>query len=242
MLVIHRGLKIFRLDNKLAAVYPLLALHMRALILMLGVLFVGVTAKSQALESDVYSINLSPVPPSALVSFSIGYPKGWKVTEEPGHQLQDVYYDVVTPFYDTDLICAFLQTNAWNETNWTSFTIFRSTGETAKDAAKLLLKNMHQLGTYTERSLGPIKTSAGDEGWLLECQANFKGNRVISHDFFFHCGTKGSIRIEIVTQAKDSSWRSELDHLVLETIKFGAVQHSIGTTSETHTSRNSYSY
>jgi hypothetical protein len=39
-------------------------------------------------------------------------------------------------------------------------------------------------------------------------------------DFFFHSGNKGSIRIEILTRKTDSSFRSELDEMVLNTLRF----------------------
>jgi hypothetical protein len=86
----------------------------------------------------------------------------------------------------------------------------------------------------------PIETSAGDSGWLVESEGYitfggldpailneakpFESNvrlipikeptqkiPIIYHDFFFHSGSLVSIRVEIMTQSANTSWRAQLD-------------------------------
>jgi hypothetical protein len=116
---------------------------MRTLILTFGVLIIATQVQTRALEFDVFSINKPSVPPTALVSFAIGYPKGWGVTQDPMQQQQDIYFDVVTrdpgPW-----ICTFWPTNV-SPTNFANFTIWRSYGATAKDAANQFAENSRKI-------------------------------------------------------------------------------------------------
>ncbi|MGC9940677.1 MAG: hypothetical protein ABSE48_02515 [Verrucomicrobiota bacterium] len=212
---------------------------MRALILTFGVLLIAAPVQMQALESDVYSINKPPVPGEALVSFSIGYPKGWRVMEDPRHQQTDVYYDVVGPI-PSSMICAFWPTNI---SSATSYVVWRTEGASNLKAAEHFLASVHQLGLYKEKIITAVRTSTGDSGCLVECEADLENNivvppnllgtktgvllspihgvgRVVSHDYFFRGGEKGCIRISIVTQTVDLSSRSELDQMVLKTLRF----------------------
>ena len=186
---------------------------MRTLLIMFSAVFITATAQTLALESDVFSINQFAISHSSPVSFSIGYPKGWRVTQDSSPQLGG--------FITTDgiWICTFWPTN-YSSTNWTTFTIWRSGGATTKEAAESFLASTRKDGIYTEKGLSSVRTSAGDSGCLVECEANINGVRVIAHDFFFHSGNKGAIRILIVTPAADSSWRSELDQMVSQTLRF----------------------
>jgi hypothetical protein len=43
---------------------------------------------------------------------------------------------------------------------------------------------------------------------------------VIDHDYFFHSERQGAIHIQIMTDAANAALRLELDHLVLETLRF----------------------
>lgn len=45
---------------------------------------------------------------------------------------------------------------------------------------------------------------------------------VIYHDFFFHSGKSGAIRIQIMTDTADATRRSQLDDLALETLRFNS--------------------
>jgi hypothetical protein len=174
---------------------------MRCLILTWIGLIAATAMQTRAMEWNVYRLNENPVPTLALASFSIGYPRGWKanqVNDERG----DIYFDtVIQPVNPTTMICSFCPTNIMNQANWASIVIFLSGNKMAK----------------LEKNLSPIKTSAGNSGCLREYQTG----QEVSQDFFFHCGQKGAIRIEIVTRAADKNLRSELDHLVLQTLRFG---------------------
>ncbi|HUA65993.1 MAG TPA: hypothetical protein VME24_09105 [Alphaproteobacteria bacterium] len=227
---------------------------MRRLMVIFSGMMIAATSHVRALVWNTFSINQNPVPPNAIVSFSIGYPKGWNAFHDSNWR-DDIYFDhPIGPSGEN--ICIFSQPypNA-NSTNWMntisrSFTmvaIFYSHDRPAREAAESFAKGC------TEKSLSSVETVAGDTGWLLESEhdfkikvgppppmANFSGNdhnvvlkpvggpdahddveKVIGQEYFFHSGSKGSIRIEIVTSAGDSAFRSELDKLVLQTLRFG---------------------
>jgi hypothetical protein len=138
--------------------------------------------------------------------------------------------------------------------NYTSYLIWPSDGATAAEAAATFF-NDNRSAAFTHKSMTPIKTSAGDSGWLVETESylfkdpaiskllldpafmrktnvmdeitrlekNVKPSQkipVIFHDFFFHSGELGAIRVEIMTEAAEAPWRSQLDRLVLETLRF----------------------
>ncbi len=121
-----------------------------------------------ALESDTYSLNPKPAPHSALVSFSIGYPKGWYVSEDPSLQRADVYNDIpVGP--QGENVCNFNEpATDVSKNGITMYSIWRSDVVTAKEAADRHIANMAAQSWHTEKSLNPVKTSAGDSGWLVE--------------------------------------------------------------------------
>jgi hypothetical protein len=183
-----------------------------------------------ALESDRYTINPPPVPMEALVSFSIGYPKGWKVSQDDRLQRQPVYNDLIVPV--DNWVCSFSDTNTFRLmptnfntnskivlTNFTDFTIWRSGGTIAKEEAEKLSAFMQKSGLYQKMDLRQVKTAGGETGWLLESRS-INGHSWIAHDFFFHAGPRGCIRIMIVTSENESAWRSDLDRLILETLRF----------------------
>jgi hypothetical protein len=215
---------------------------MRRLMVISSGVIIAATAHVRALDWNTFSINQNPVPANAVVSFSIGYPQGWKMMQT-GWWREDIYFDHPVPPAPTEMVCAFSQPS-WvaNLTNLTMFAIFDSYGRPAKDAAESFARNMKD---YT---LSPVKTAAGDSGWLLESRGDVKINpsiseseftgsglsvhlipaftnsaveKVIGQQYFFHSGSKGSIRICIMTPAGDSVLRSELDKLVLQTLRFG---------------------
>jgi hypothetical protein len=104
--------------------------------------------------------------------------------------------------------------------NFTIWRTWRSAGTTAKAAAESYVTDLRRSGIYKERNVTEVKTKAGDSGYLVECEANLVQGPVISHDYFFHVGAKGAIRILIVTPADGAVSRSELDRLVLQTLRF----------------------
>jgi len=199
-----------------------------------------------SMESDTYYLNLLPTPHSALVAFSIGYPKGWRVNEDSSLQRADVYNDIALPSPGIN-ICSFNECGTNIQKNgMTTYRIWRSNGTTAKEAAEKFIASMKPHDWEKEKSLSPAKTSAGDSGWLVESEGyiNYypgpkKGTNampnllpmmqsnapcekipVVFHDFFFHVGNRGAIQIEITTGADKASWRSEMDQLVLQTLRF----------------------
>lgn len=215
-------------------------------------------AQTQAMDWDTLSVGGDPVPPQATVSFSIGYPKGWHVFEDYGQEQHDIYNGIVVSPRQFGFICSFnplATTNALNEHGHTAYSVWPSGGATAAEAAATFFNDNRNEWAYTHKSLTPIKTSAGDSGWLVESESylfkdpaiskltldpafmrktnaldeitrlekNARPSQkipVIFHDFFFHSGNLGAIRVEIMTDSGDVSWRSQLDHLVLETLRF----------------------
>ena len=65
-------------------------------------------------------------------------------------------------------------------------------------------------------------TNAWNE--ILALNKTVKPDRKIPvtfHDFFFHSGSPGAIQIEIMTHTANASWRSQMDRMVLGTLRFG---------------------
>lgn len=233
---------------------------MRAILAVtITVALIAMTAQTRALDWDTFSVNQDPVPPQATVSFSIGYPKGWFVTQDYRQEMCDIYYDVPTPAAPAfGPICSFSQpaaTNTLKEQGFTGYSIWASGGATAKEAAEKFFTDKRTASAYTQKSLKPVNTGVGEPGWLVESDGyvitdsaitklisdpafwkstnavdeyvqltkNLKPSQetpIVYHDFFFHSGPLGAIRIEIMTQAANTSWRSRLDRLVLETLRF----------------------
>jgi hypothetical protein len=217
---------------------------MRALLIPFSALVI-MAAQTQAIEWDTF-ISANPVPASALVSFSIGYPKGWTVCEIPGIQHQDL-----GPLYDSPPEWIFGGSGPTNLQNFT-VTIWRSDDATAEETPEEFLADMRKLHGNGRA----FKTSAGDSGWLVEskdylvCHLPWLSNDpswplsrnilsdlpqmqqsrqpsikvpVIFDSFFFRSespGNKAGIQIQIMTNAADSSRRAELEQLVLQTLRF----------------------
>jgi hypothetical protein len=211
---------------------------MRALSIIFGAMFITAATQLWALESDMFSIHQFAVSHSSPVSFSIEYPKGWKLTQDSTPH----FGEAMT--MDQNWICTFWPTN-FTPTNYAGFTIFRSRRvATVQEAADELSKVSSRIGIYTQKSFSSVKTGAGESGYLVESEANFddvktppilpkidnaigavrpiKLGRVVLQEYFFHSGSKGSIRIEILTREVDSSFRLELNQMVLKTLRFGA--------------------
>ncbi|HTV43335.1 MAG TPA: hypothetical protein VMF08_22425 [Candidatus Sulfotelmatobacter sp.] len=220
--------------------------------LLISCLVLAAAARTRPLDWNVFSINQNPVPATAVVSFSIGYPKGWHAMQT-GAWRQDIYYGLITPLPDP-FICAISPPPVtFSPTNWTAFFIFPSWDKTAKDAAEGLAKSLSQrtnppaalapnsfsgsglnvkllpattkpvfgmTSPYIVKGLTLITTAAGDSGWLVESEATTTAGKTIAHDYFFHSGKKGSIRINIVTPEWNQGLRSDLDKLVLQTLRF----------------------
>ena len=187
----------------------------RALTLILTIVFIDVAAYSHPVEFDTFSIKQFHVTHTSPVSFSVGYPKTWKVTRHDGPSSGEFM------IADPEWIAQCWQTNLPDiQTNPTTFALFRAHGATAKEEAERLLANIAKLSVYKERSLAEVKTASGDTGYLLECEATIQGVKEITHDFFFHSGKNGCVRILISTRAENVSWRSELDSLILDTFRF----------------------
>jgi hypothetical protein len=133
---------------------------------------------------------------------------------------------------------------------FTMYWVLPSDGAPAKDAAEAFFSNKQKTTSYTSTSIKLIKTRAGDSGWLVESEGflmigtdpidsknakAFDPNSlivqlveikptkkipIIYDDFFFHSGPLGAIHIEIMTERANISRRSQLDDLVLNTLRF----------------------
>jgi hypothetical protein len=213
---------------------------MRTLVTTISAL-IAMSAQTQAMDWDTFTGNEYSIAPPATVSFSIGYPKGWRVTDLNQRQ-HDIYKDVVVlPPVGPIWIFFGSATTDLKEQGHTFYTIEQSCGTTAKEAAEEFIMDIQSASAYTPTSISPVKTSAGDSGWLVESEgylfndpaigklardSEFIGKTpgqkipVIYHDFFFHTGKMGAIRIQIMTDTANASWRSQLDRVVLDTLRF----------------------
>jgi hypothetical protein len=208
-------------------------------------LMIAAAAHVRALEWNTFSINQNPVPPNAIVSFAIGYPKGWQVSQDSNWR-HDIYFGLaVGPRGEAIAMITPLHPNLIS-TELTLVAIFYGHDRPAKEAAESFARG------YTKESLSPVRTASGDSGWLLESERVFKiggpitkggftgsglsvqlipayitpvgptvEKKFVDQQYFFHSGSKGSIRVEITTPAGNSVLRSELDKLVLRTLRFG---------------------
>jgi hypothetical protein len=222
---------------------------MRALVTTISALIV-MAAQTQAMDWDTLSVNEDPIPPQVTPSFSIGYPKGWQIIDF--NQKQHDIYNVVSP-HPVGPSWIFGQphtANTLKEQVATFYLISWSYAMTAREAADIFFNNKQTATAYTQKSIRPVKTSAGDSGWLVESEGyliygpdpallkNAKASGlniqleksdkpsqkipVIYHDFFFQSGNLGAIQIQIITQTANASWRSQLDRLVLDTLRFNS--------------------
>ena len=219
---------------------------------------IAMAAQTQAMDWDTFCVNGNPVPHQATVSFFIGYPKGWLAFQDHSQGWHDIYSGIVIAPCNPGPICSFGQpatTNTLKEQEHVLYTVWPSGGATAKEAAETFFNDKRGAAGYAHKSIKPVKTRAGDSGWLVESdgylikdpaiakltldpafmrktnaldeiiqlEKNVKPDQkipVIYHDFFFHSGKLGAIHIQIMTETANSSWRSQLDRLVLDTLRF----------------------
>jgi hypothetical protein len=236
---------------------PRLEHFMRALVTTISALIL-MAAQIQAMDWDTLSVGGDPIPPQATVSFSIGYPKGWRPFQDYSQEQHDIYNGIVVSPRQFGPICSFSHlatNNMLMEKGHTLYSIWPSEGATAAEAATTFFNEELSAPAFTPKNMTPIKTSAGDSGWLVESESYLVKDPAISklildpvfmrktnaveeitqleekvkpsqktpviyHDFFFHSGKLGAIRVEIMTEAADAPWRSQLDRLVLETLRF----------------------
>jgi hypothetical protein len=218
--------------------------------------FIAMAAQTQAMDWDTVTVNGAPIPPQATVSFSIGYPKGWHAFQDYSQGWHDIYNGNVVAPRNSGPICNFGQmatTHTFREQKITWYSIWPSGEATAKEAAEKIFTDKRTATAHTQKSLKPIKTNAGNAGWLVESEsympyspgppdpAFFKNAKaanqtvqleaidkptqkipIIYHDFFFHTGTLGAIHIQIMTETGNRSWRSQLDDIVLKTLRFNS--------------------
>jgi hypothetical protein len=222
---------------------------MRVLALIFGVLLALLAVQTRAMDWSALTLNQRPVMPTRTgppACFSIGYPKGWQVTEDPTCS-PNIYDNTI---YDS--FCMFTPGNkigSLKPQKLTLYSVWPYGDANAKDAAETFLKDTRLPRTAFRKHLSPIITSAGDSGWLVESEGDlplyhldtlftngmdlskiktnhskFENVPVIFHDYFFSSGisrNEQAVKIEIMTQTTDSSIRSQLDQLVLQTLRFG---------------------
>ena len=180
------------------------------------------------LEPEVYTIEQSALRHSAAVAFSIGYPKGWTKSENTT-VVSDNLGDLAS-VRDHELVCRFMSPIAPLDpsapprtmiiiTNYASITIFRAYGATAKEEAEDLAGRLRKIGDEVKR-LAPVKTKAGDSGYLLISDDEAPGGHRLKSDFFFRVGSKGHIRISIDSMGTFLGMQESLQNLVLESLRF----------------------
>ena len=203
------------------AVAALISVFMCALLNVQG-------AVHPILESEVYTIEQSALRHSDAVAFSIGYPKGWTKSENTT-VVSDNLGDLAS-VRDHELVCRFMSPIAPLDpsapprtiiiiTNYASITIFRAYGATAKEEAEDLAGRLRKMGDEV-KSLAPIKTKAGDSGYLLISDDEAPGGHRLKSDFFFCVGSKGHIRISIDSMGTFLGMQESLQSLVLESFRF----------------------
>jgi hypothetical protein len=175
-----------------------------ALICLLAAFAHGQDKPSLTFEVEECTIDQYAITHGQPVSFSIGFPKGWRKNVERAN---------------VPVLCSFWSMPALP--NGASIIIFRTSGTTAKENAERCAASALKRG-YIQKDFGPIKTRAGDPGYLTVFEAIIgQDHKTLTlSDFFFHVGTAGAIRISISTAAEDSDLLIQLHRLVLETLRF----------------------
>jgi hypothetical protein len=179
------------------------------------------------LESDSYSINQYALTHSDPVAFSIGYPKGWTKSENTT-VVSDNLGDLAS-FRDHELVCTFaspldpidtLTPRMFRiVTNYASITIFRSYSASAKEEAENFAAHIGRMSDEA-KSLTPIRTKAGDPGYLLISDDETPNGHKLRSELFFHVGNKGHIRISICVMGTLLGMHERLQKLVLESLRF----------------------
>lgn len=210
---------------------PLAEITMRTGIAALISIFMCALLSAQgavqpAFQSEIYTINQS-APHSDPVAFSIGYPRGWTKSENTT-MASDNLGDLASP-RDHELVCAFMSPldplasldprTIRIITNYASITIFRGYSASAKDEAEHLAASRRRMGDEVQRVI-PVKTRAGDTGYLLMSSDEIPQGHRLSSEFFFHVGSKGNIRISIYASGTFLELHETLQKLVLESLRF----------------------
>jgi hypothetical protein len=194
---------------------------------LVGALLNAQSAVHPGLESDVYVINQYALTHSDPVAFSLGYPKGWTKSEDTAVG-SDNLGDLASP-RDHEIVCTFTSPLDTFEpfaphtirvvTNYASITIFRAYGPTAKEEAQDLAARLRKMGDEVQ-NLAPVKTSAGDIGYLLMSSDETPQGHRLRSELFFHIGSKGNIRISIYSSGTFRNLHESLQNLVLKSLRF----------------------
>ncbi len=180
--------------------------------ILAGLVFLA-SGYAQVKDYQVYTIAQAAISHSRPVSFSIGYPNGW--TKSDYNRIQPGGLHIV----DDEMVCGFHSPSQLSD--WAGITIFRASDGTAQEEAEAVASRAcQQFSTYSQKRFDPIKTKAGNAGYLVTFGAHFEKGDALFSDLFFHVGAKGAIRISIMTRAEDSALLESLQKLVLETLHF----------------------
>jgi hypothetical protein len=218
---------------------------MRTSLITFCAVCVTVTApiQTRALETDTFSLKQSGNSHTAPVSFSVSYPKGWRHLQGFGSQAKLSDFTIV----DGDSICMFWPTNT-SSTSFAIWRASGATAEAAAGEFSASLRHRGitnqnltsvktaggEIGCLVESEstievgygVGPTGKNGAKRGQipaaiLSQSQgAPLDQQRVITHNYFFHSGAKGSVRITIETPVTDAAQLAELDQLVLKTLQF----------------------
>ena len=206
-------------------------------------LTVLLAGQAWALDTDTFSIKQSGNSHTAPVAFTIAYPKGW--CHLSGFGSQSKFSDFTT--IDGDNICMFWPTNTsitsfafWRTDGPTAaasagaFSASLRQRGVARQCLTSVRTTGGDLGCLVESEstvelgygVGPVLEDGAKTGSTSRTfsrqplSAPMVQQRIISHDYFFHSGAKGCVRITIETPVTDSAQLAELDQIVLKTLQF----------------------
>jgi hypothetical protein len=182
-----------------------------AAILLLFTSLHGQVKAPSRLEAENCTINEFAITHAFPVSFSIGYPKGWRRSDNSSPENSGLAHDAGP-------VCAFYSNTV--PPDEARIIIWRTTETAAKECAEKYAEATRKRYGEHQKVLAPIKTKAGESGYVVVFEKDIGNERLLLSDFFFHAGKRGAIRISIIVRAEDSDLREKLQDLVLQTLCF----------------------
>jgi hypothetical protein len=185
------------------------------------VALIGATAYAQEklppFDWETYVVRQSSIAHSHPVSFSIGYPKTWTKMDLNRTPAGESFT------YDEPLVCSFTPGESAFVKEFRGFMapsimIQRAFGTSAKAEASAFAQLYEKSSLYTRKTFSQIETRAGERGYLVVFEIKSENGLQIDSEFFFHAGSKGAIRISIMTQ--EAALSEKLQNLVLESLRF----------------------
>src|SRR5580692_9431349 len=130
---------------------------MRAHVLTLSAFIIVMAAQTQAMDWDTFRVN-EPPDAESTVSFSIGYPKGWRAFQDYSEERHDIYFDLIVPagHFSNGIICSFGQPvtpNTLKHQNLICYLVWHLNGASAKEAAEQFFTDKRSATAYTQKSI-----------------------------------------------------------------------------------------